>query len=492
MSLADHRNKTDVPSTRCHWLATCTALLALSWTMPGMAARCYVDATATGGDHGRTWIDAYTDLQSALHDGGCTEIWVAKGIYKPTTSTDRTVSFAVPSGLRVYGGFVGNETNAEQRDPVVNVTVLSGDLAGDDVNTDGNFINETSDDIVGDNAYHVVVMNGRTVPIAWDTVLDGFTITGGDSANNDPAADHVNGGGLLCDARIEPGAKCSPTLSHLVMTGNRANLGGAMYFEGGDIAARLVDITFRGNLATETGGAMSIHVGYDKTPILTNVTFVNNIAAVGGAINVEYTSPILTNVTFVGNQATFGGAIYGQYSHNASLTNVTFVDNHADITGGAMLLNVDTSAPPSNLTNVILWGNSAQQGNEIGLFYPTFGSDAAVVTLKHSIVQGGNAGIARVDNTVDTSFSDGLGNLDADPMLGPLTNNGGFTQTLMPAIGSPAINATPCGISPFFDQRGAPRPGPTEAWDPMGCDIGAVERQGPQDGDLIFADGFDS
>ena len=57
-----------------------------------------------------------------------------------------------------------------------------------------------------------------------------------------------------------------------------------------------------------------------------------------------------------------------------------------------------------------------------------------------------------------------------DPVLGPLANNGGPTQTLLPLTGSPLLDAIPpavCGASD--DQRSVTRPqGP-------GCDIGAVE-----------------
>ena len=57
-----------------------------------------------------------------------------------------------------------------------------------------------------------------------------------------------------------------------------------------------------------------------------------------------------------------------------------------------------------------------------------------------------------------------------DPRLGPLADNGGPTQTMLPAAGSPVINA---GTSNALatDQRGAPR---TSGG---GTDIGAVELQ---------------
>ena len=61
-----------------------------------------------------------------------------------------------------------------------------------------------------------------------------------------------------------------------------------------------------------------------------------------------------------------------------------------------------------------------------------------------------------------------------DPMLGPLQNNGGPTETHALEQGSPAINQIPqadCGVT--TDQRGEPRP---ETGGTL-CDVGAFERQ---------------
>ncbi|MFC1976187.1 NPP1 family protein, partial [Chloroflexota bacterium] len=140
----------------------------------------YVDADATGFNNGTSWMNAYTDLQEALTAAqSCDEIWVAAGTYKPTTGTDRGISFQLKSGLALYGGFAGNETSRDQRDWEANPTILSGDI--------GN-----SGDIA-DNSYHVV----SAVNIAACGILDGFTISGGVA---DGEFDTMRGGGCGTNA----------------------------------------------------------------------------------------------------------------------------------------------------------------------------------------------------------------------------------------------------------------------------------------------------
>ena len=89
------------------------------------------------------WATAFTDLQPALAAAGSgDEIWVAAGTYLPTSTTDRTISFAMKNGVAVYGGFDGTETMRSERNPAVNVTILSGDIGTPGVSSD--------------NSYHVV------------------------------------------------------------------------------------------------------------------------------------------------------------------------------------------------------------------------------------------------------------------------------------------------------------------------------------------------
>ncbi len=98
------------------------------------SGRCYVDQNASGGNDGSSWGDAYQELQSALANSACSEIWVAAGIYYPTQGTDRSISFTLRNDLAIYGGFAATESNLSERDIDSNLTTLSGDIGviGDD------------------------------------------------------------------------------------------------------------------------------------------------------------------------------------------------------------------------------------------------------------------------------------------------------------------------------------------------------------------------
>jgi len=112
-------------------------------------------------------------------------------------------------------------------------------------------------------------------------------------------------------------------------------------------------------------------------------------------------------------------------------------------------------------------------------------------TLQNSIVannsSGGNCSGTMTSNGYNLSSDNtcnfsGPGDLNnTKPLLGPLQNNGGPTQTQALLPGSPAIDAgNPNGCTDGgghllkTDQRGAPRPNKE---DTGGCDMGAYERQ---------------
>ena len=96
----------------------------------------FVDHAATGPTHdGTTWCSALTDLQDALAIANAGhDIRVVDGMYTPTAvGGDREATFALSSGVALYGGYAGcGAVQPDERDVATHVTVLSGDLARDD------------------------------------------------------------------------------------------------------------------------------------------------------------------------------------------------------------------------------------------------------------------------------------------------------------------------------------------------------------------------
>ena len=302
-------------------------------------SRFYVDVQASGDNNGSTWFHAFTDLQAALdaaHPGD--EIWVASGQYLPTAQTDpgdpRTATFPLVNGVAVYGGFTGDETNLDQKDPVANETILSGDI-----NAPGN---------ASDNSYHVVTADS-SITNAENTVLDGFTITAG---NADGAASHDQDGAGI---RVVDGA---PTLKNCTFTHNTAgDDAGGMKNQAGN--PTLINCTFSNNSVSDSGGAIYNQAGGHS--VLINCRFLDNTASdSGGSIRLASTSSAtLINCLLSGNTAAGGGALSLGYGSSAVLTNCTLAGNSATGNGGGIIV-VDSSL---TMVNCILWGNTDSAGS---------------------------------------------------------------------------------------------------------------------------------
>ncbi len=402
----------------------------------------YVDKDASGLIDGKSWNTAYQSLNDGLNAAaqcaGISQVWTAEGVYTP--GSDRTDRFNLVPGVALYGGFAGIETGLDERDWTANPTILSGDIGRDDINTDGNQIAEMPDDIIGDNSYHVVFADGTMgTPITSTTILDGFTITAGQANGSYPDS---GGGGMFCDGR-NSGSACSPHLENL---------------------------SFIGNTASEHGGAM-VNDGYQgvSSPSLENVTFSGNTANQGGAmVNNGFlgiSSPSLENVVFYGNQSSMEGGALVNYGFNGvsspSLVNVTFSQNHSGARGGAIWNYI--SSP--NLTNVILWGNTAGAGSQV------YNWDANP-TITNSLVEGGLTG-AEIYNVGTSIVTDGGGNLDDAPLFADAANG-----DLRLQFGSPAIDSgTNAAVTALFDLDGNPRLVDGNGDGTATVDMGAYENQ---------------
>src|SRR5678816_3990608 len=168
-------------------LLSCCALCGITAAAsPSNAAvTIYVDDDAATGGDGLTWDTAYAHLKSALAYAsnpvqGVSEIHVAQGIYRPDESEaapngtgNKTLTFQLPSGIAVRGGYAGiapGYPDPDARDFDAYQSILSGDLLGND---EGYFLN------ISDNSYHVVTATGVNA----NTLLEGFLITAGNSGN---------------------------------------------------------------------------------------------------------------------------------------------------------------------------------------------------------------------------------------------------------------------------------------------------------------------
>lgn len=322
-----HPGPTGVPGNDAN--SSCNNALTIantSWTLANFRAstlpavppaRLHVRQGAPVNGSGASWADALPDLQAALCQaaqarGAVTQIWAAAGSYRPDRGrNDRSIPFRLVHGVAVYGGFAGTETSLGQRNPAVNVTILSGDIG-------------TPDD-PSDNSYHV--LDGSDLDAT--ALLDGVTISGGNA--NGVYPDDA-GGGLR--------AACGgPTFVNCRFTGNVGAYGGALVNRHGG-APRFTNCAFSGNSATIEGGAAYIQAG---APLFTGCTFTTNTAPAVGAVDViGSATPQFTSCTFSGNSADWGGAFqaYGAGA-NPSLTGCAFSGNHATNGGGAVLVQVD-------------------------------------------------------------------------------------------------------------------------------------------------------
>jgi predicted outer membrane repeat protein len=511
--------------------------LILALTVNGLASATparavgniiYVNDDASGATDGTSWTDAYKRLQNALAAAASgDQIWVAAGIYYPDegaaqTNNNRGESFQLVNGVAVYGGFDPADTQLSERNPSVNIAILSGDISQDDTNTDGNNIAESTTHIQGSNAYNVVSNISGTIDST--AILDGFVITAGKADGSPLQSTTVGGGVRLMNANSPTlanltiigndalangggmfnGANANPALTGVTFTGNHANNGGGVYTD--DSNPSFTAVTFNGNSA-DNGGGMTVTV--TSAPTLTNVIFTNNSALVsGGGIVISNSTPSLIDVTMSGNSADLGGGMYiGALSH-PGLTNVTISQNTADHYGGGVYLLGNTGSDFAYITaqNITISDNDAVISG--GGIYSNYGNATLTnVTFSDNSAGGSGGGIyndnlsasyfrnALVANSVggDCVNTGGSGSvvyhslfedvanacgavnnvdgniLGVDPKLGPLQNNGGLTKTQGLLSGSPAINTGTNSACPSTDQTGLSRPqGST-------CDIGAAE-----------------
>ncbi|HET8945287.1 MAG TPA: choice-of-anchor Q domain-containing protein, partial [Dehalococcoidia bacterium] len=229
------------------------------------------------------------------------------------------------------------------------------------------------------------------------------------------------------------------------------------------ISVHIADLAIHDGLRDGGGGAVYAASGVSLN--ITRVTMTGNGGGggSGGAILSNYGIVTITDSTIANNWAQFGGGIS---ANRLTITNSTVSGNRA------MIDTAGIGSGNATLTNVTVTGNSTPY-NSLGL-----GGVAGAGTIVNSIIAGNTgrqcSGLTSLGHNLygDNSCGSGPGDIvSTDPMLGPLADNGGPTQTHALLADSPAIDAGDNNACPSADQRGYGRVG--------ACDIGAYEYAPP-------------
>ncbi len=426
-----------------------TILIALSlvaFYQSSWATIRYVKPSAGGSGDGSSWSNASADLQAMINaSSNGDEVWVAAGVYKPladgsgntSPADNRNKLFYMRDGVKLYGGFTGTETLLSQRDFSTNKTILSGDIDHDDLNTDGNFINESVSDIQGANAYHVLVFpaTGET------TEVDGFIITGGQNTSSSGYTSTTTlAGGNFSSFR---GAAlyftgAAPQIRNCILSGN-SGYNGVLYQNNqntsGGWTTKLENLIWVGNYANS--GVLYLHRG--PTEITSNV-FASNSAS-SSVIYISSNMPNANSIVY--DHISVFNNTPGQYSYLFLLQ------------GGTVQIKNSTIWKEVPANNAVIY-NSAHS-----------------LTISNSSIQG-SGGSSNWNSGFGT---DGGNNLDLAPQFsnaGTIAGADGkyFTSDdgLIPISCSPLVNNATAGLTKDIANQNRPIDGQN--------DIGAYEFQG--------------
>jgi len=290
-----------------------------------------VDADAGPGGDGSSWPDAYADLADALLAAaaapGAVEVWVAEGTYRPDAGTgDVDRSFDLPAEVRLLGGFAGHETAADERDPELHATVLSGDLQGDDL---------PGWQLRADNSRQVI----RARDLALPSGIDGFTVTGGNA--DFPGGDLLGGGGVFVERSDLDVFRCvfventagttAPTLG---------NFGGAIYVK--DSGTLVVDACRFERNRGNTGGAIgTLELGGPLDVSVSDTIFDENDVPTqsGGALRFVGRTLLVERCEFTDQHAGYGGALHSNLADDVRILDCVFARNVVDVKNAVLWMD---------------------------------------------------------------------------------------------------------------------------------------------------------
>ncbi len=371
------------------------------------------------------------------------------------------------SAVRAGGGI--EATTANTRDSVITVTAstISNNTVG---SSPGNGGGVHITDVAGGNVSTFSIADSMVTGNSaaneggglWNDAEGTMTVTNTTVSGNIASGVNTNngGGGLFNNGGFL-------TVVDSRITGNTANglsgNGGGVFNDVNGFL-EIERTTISGNIASGAAGSNGGGIfNLDSMTVFDSTISGNSASGEGGGAWTSGTSRF-SQVTVSGNTAaTQGGGIYVEGLNTVEITNSTVALNTAGVAGGGLFLdgvavdvylestivatNVQGATTPSDVNGTV---RNTSQFNLIG-------------------VDTGLTGIT--DGTDDNQI--GTAATPINPLLGPLANNGGPTQTHDLLLGSPAINAGSNPDTLTTDQRGAGFPRTVGGQ----TDIGSVELQ---------------
>ena len=327
-------------------------MLLLAFFLAGMAAAqsktYYVSLQAKGTGDGLSWDNATTLIQALNNAVAGDQIWV-RG-FETVTGDSLYVApkegFAVKSGVQLYGGFAGTETKLTDRETLGKPyqlkyrSVLSGDFGKDDAMDDVNLIfpaNTTR----SDNATHVLTLNMTpTQPSGnnntYPTVVNGFTITGGQADGTDE-----KGGGIYIYGDNSKGGNFR--IERCFLFNNYATQGGAVY-----VSSEVQNVN-------------------NGESLINQCVIYNNAAGDRAAVENQAGGIYLAGEATVVNTSIFNNENGGvRLSSDSKVVNATIARN----TGAGVDLTADNAS--ATVANSIIWGNTSLSAE----YQPTFKNSA--------------------------------------------------------------------------------------------------------------------
>ena len=306
-----------------------------------------------------------------------------------------------------------------------------------------------------------------------DTLIDGFTVTGGYASTG--AGLLLDGGApMLMDLQITDnhtdgtndrsgagifGSSSDFSLLDSAVYGNSAlstgfTFGSGISVFGGDVLLENVDIYGNDMSSTGTFGALGCNGGSSDTSLtLQNVAITDNTSetlsqGTGTAIGTAYCDVDMTNVIVAGNSTSvnggveYGGPVFLGFGGTVSMTNVAFTGNSVTALGTETVYSVglSTYGVTATVVNMDITNNNGPTGAE-----PFFCLDGASQDLSYTNFYGNETSEEGCSN------SNGTGMLAVDPSYTATTDPDAINWDLTLATGSGLIDA---GDSSILDADG--------------------------------------